>query len=49
MTDRQTGRSTQAAKHIRKGHTVVVIVVGSYENVVCETCNITLTSKKTEG
>lgn len=37
---------SEAEKHIHKGHTVVVHVVGSEELTTCQTCKITLCSKK---
>lgn len=37
---------TEAEKHIRKGHTVIVHVVGEQELTTCQTCKITLCSKK---
>ncbi|MFH0903915.1 MAG: hypothetical protein V1854_01835 [Methanobacteriota archaeon] len=39
-------RRTEAEKHIRRGHTVIVHVVGSNELTTCQTCKITLRSKK---
>ena len=39
-------RRSEAEKHMHKGHTVVVHVVGSEELTTCQTCNNTLCSKK---
>lgn len=46
MIDRLTDRRTDAEKHIHKGHTVIVHVVGNQELITCQTCKTTLRSKK---
>lgn len=46
MIDRLIDKRTIAEKHMRNGHTVVIRVVDSNELTICQTCKITLCSKK---
>ncbi len=38
-------KHTEAEKHMNKGHTVIIHVVGTQELTTCQTCKITLRSK----
>lgn len=37
---------TEAEKHMRKGHSVSIEIVGSEELTICKTCKMVLVTKK---
>lgn len=46
MIDRLIYRKTEAEKHMSKGHSVSIEVVGNEELTICNNCKMVLVTKK---